>query len=74
MTPAQARNAFAPASAADRGGAARPYPSERSLCAGACPTPLCVLSTSVLTLAKQRIGSLPTTPGRRIAVLLIGGD
>jgi hypothetical protein len=73
MTPAQAQDAFAPASAAHRGGAARPYLSEMSPCSGACPTPLCVLSTSALTLAKQRIGPLPTKPRRRIALLIGGG-
>jgi hypothetical protein len=33
-----------------------------------------VLSTSALTLSKQRIGPLPTTPSRRNALLLIDGD
>lgn len=32
-----------------------------------------MLSTSALTLTKQRIRPLPTTPSRRIALLLIDG-
>jgi hypothetical protein len=32
-----------------------------------------VLSTSALTLAKQQIGPLATTPSGRIALLLIDG-
>jgi hypothetical protein len=32
-----------------------------------------VLSTSALTLTKQQIRPLPTTPSRRIALLLIDG-
>jgi hypothetical protein len=33
-----------------------------------------VLSRSTLTLTKQQIGPLPTTPRRRIALLPIDGD
>ena len=45
-----------------------------SLRYGACSTPPCGLSTSALTLAKQQIGRLPTTPGGRTALPLIDGD
>ncbi len=33
-----------------------------------------MLSTSAFNLVKQQIGPLPTTPSRRIALLLIDGD
>jgi hypothetical protein len=41
---------------------------------GACSTPLCVLSTSALTLGQAADRAAATTPSRRIALLLTDGD